>query len=97
MSPGVLYPLSASTCTKEELDRIEKVMASAKFNALGLNEHFPCTLLYGPLSYGGMQLPTAHASTTIDRINYFLFHVRMTTNIGKKIETSLAFLQLETG
>jgi hypothetical protein len=49
---GVLYPLVASTCTKDELDRIDRVIASAKCNALGLSEHFPRALLYGPLSYG---------------------------------------------
>ncbi len=97
MSPGVLYPLVASTCTKDELDRIDRVIASAKCNALGLNEHFPRALLYGPLSYGGMQLPTAHASTVIERINYFLYHTRLSTNIGQKLEISLAFTQLETG
>jgi hypothetical protein len=71
MSPGVLYPLVTSTCTKKDLDRIERVIASAKCNALGLNEHFPQALLYGPLCYGGMQLPSAHASTLCDRVNYF--------------------------
>jgi hypothetical protein len=97
MSPGVLYPLVASTCTKKDLDKIEKVIASAKCNALGLNEHFPRALLYGPSCYGGMQLPTAHASTLCDRINYFLYHIRTSTSIGQKLEISLAFLQLETG
>jgi hypothetical protein len=97
MSPGVLYPLVASTCTKDELDRIDRVIASAKCNALGLNEHFPRALLYGPLRYGGMQLPTAHASTIINRINYFLYNTHMSTNIGQKLEISLAFTQLETG
>ncbi len=71
MSPGVLYPLMASMCSKVELDKIEKVIAHAKCNALGLNEHFPCAVLYGPLCYSGMQLPTAHASTLIKRVNYF--------------------------
>ena len=70
MSPGVLYPLMASMCTKAELDKIQcDMMARAKCNALGLNEHFPRAVLYGPLCYGGMQLPTAHESTTIESIN----------------------------
>ncbi len=97
MSPGVLYPLVASTCTKKDLDKIEKVIASAKCNALGLNKNFPHALLYGPSCYGGMQLPTAHASTLCDRINYFLYHIRTSTTIRQKLEISLAFLQLETG
>jgi hypothetical protein len=97
MSPGVLYPLMSSTCSKKELDKIEKVMASAKCNALGLNEHFPRALIYGPSCYGGMQLPTTHASATIERINYFLYHIRTSSKIGKKLDISLAFLQLETG
>jgi hypothetical protein len=31
------------------------------------------------------------------RINYFLYHIRTSSKIGEKLETSLAFLQLETG
>jgi hypothetical protein len=81
MTPGVMYPLIATLCSKEELDKIEKVLAKAKCNALGLNEHFPRALLYGPYDMGGMQLPTTHASTTIDRINYFLYHIRTSTKI----------------
>lgn len=97
LSPGVLYPLISSMCTKAELDKIEQVMARAKCNALGLNEHFPRALLYGPHNFGGMQLPTANAHTAIERINYFLFHIRKSTKIGQKLEISLALLQLETG
>jgi hypothetical protein len=97
MSPGVLYPLVSSLCTKKELDKIEQVMARATCNALGLNEHFPRAVLYGSLGFGGLQLPTTHATTTIDRVNYFLYHIRTSSMIGQKLETSLAFLQLETG
>jgi hypothetical protein len=97
LSPGVLYPLAASLCSKKELDRIEQVLARAKCNALGLNEHFPRAILYGPNCYGGLQIPSTHASTTIERINYFLYHIRTSTKVEKKLETSLAFLQLETG
>jgi hypothetical protein len=97
LSPGVLYPLVSSMCTKCDLDKIEQVMARAKCHAPGLNKHFPRALLYGPQSLGGMQLPTANAYTTIERITYFLFHIRTSTKIDQKLEISLALLQLEAG
>jgi hypothetical protein len=31
------------------------------------------------------------------RINYFFYHTRLGTDVGKKLETSIAFLQLESG
>jgi hypothetical protein len=33
----------------------------------------------------------------ISRVNYFLYHIRLNTKIGTKLETSLAYLQLEIG
>ncbi len=42
--PGVQYLFMASLCSKKELDKIEQLIAHAKFNTLGLNKHFPCAL-----------------------------------------------------
>ena len=67
----VHYPLMATLCEPKELDKVERVITRAKCSALGLNEHFPRAILYGPLQYGGMGLPTTKSKTAITRINYF--------------------------
>jgi hypothetical protein len=97
MEPAVLYPLMACSCTNKEMSNLDKIISKAKCHALGLNKHFPRAVLHGPLSLGGMAVHTAQTKTTTSRINYFLFHTRMDTTIGAKLDASTAFLQLEIG
>jgi hypothetical protein len=70
---------------------------NAKCNALGLNEHFPRAVIYGPLHLGGLAIPTTLSSTATTRINYFLYHTRNSSKVGIKLEASIIYLQLEIG
>jgi hypothetical protein len=97
MEPEVQYPLMATLCDKKDLDKIERVITRTKCHALGLNEHFPRAIMYGPTQYGGMAIPTSLSKTATNRINYFLYHIHGTSAVGIKLEASLVFLQLEIG
>lgn len=55
----------------QEIQKIEKIIARAKCPALGLNEHFPPAIYYGPYALGGLGNPSTPTKTTITRINYF--------------------------
>ncbi len=68
----------ATLCDKNDLNKIERVITRAKCNALGLNEHFPQALIYGPLQYEGVSIPTSLSKTATTRINYFLYHICQT-------------------
>ncbi len=87
----------ATLCDKKYIDKIERVITRAKCNALGLNEHFPRAIIYGPTQYGGMAIPTSLSKTSTTRLNYFLYHIRETSNVGTKLEASIIYLQLEIG
>ncbi len=97
LEPGVLYPLMALNSTRTDIDKIDKILAKFKCNALGLNEHFPRAVLYGPLALGGMALPNTITKTTTTRLTYFFHHTRLNTNVGKKLDASITFLQFEIG
>jgi hypothetical protein len=64
---------------------------------MGLNDHFPRCILYGPLDLGGMGLPCLQMALAIIRINYFLYHTRQQTEVGQKLEISVAHVQMESG
>jgi hypothetical protein len=97
MEPEVQYPLMATLCDKKEFDKLDRVIIRAKCSALGLNENFPRVILYGPLEYGGMALPTTISKTVTTRITYFLYHIRTSSKIGSKLDASIVYLQLEVG
>jgi hypothetical protein len=83
--------------SKKDLEAIERILTTFKCGALGLNEHFPRAILYGPTMLGGLALPTVITRTTTTRINYFLYHIRLETPVGKKLDASRTFLQFEVG
>jgi hypothetical protein len=97
LEPAVLYPLMACSCKDKEMDHLDKTLSKAKCHALGLNEHFPRAVLHGPVSLGGLGIHSGQTKTTTTRINYFLYHTRMDTTIGHKLDASVAFLQMEIG
>jgi hypothetical protein len=75
-----------SKLSGQELEKIEQVIIRAKCSALGLNEHFPWAILYGPMEYGGMALPTSLSKTVTTRINYFLYHIHTELKVGIKLD-----------
>lgn len=83
--------------TKINIERIDKIFTKMKCHALGLNEHFPCAVLHGPLHLGGMAIPTGQSKTTATRLNYFMYHIRSEMVISNKLDSSIAFAQLEVG
>jgi hypothetical protein len=97
LEPAILYPLMASQCTNKEMEHIDKIVPKAKCQALGLNEHFPRAILHSPMHLGRLGLHTGMSKTTTTRINYFLHHTRLKTEVEKKLETSISFLQMEIG
>ncbi len=49
------------------------------------------------MALGGMELPNTISKTTSTRLNYFFYHTRSNTTIGKKLDASITFLQIEIG
>jgi hypothetical protein len=66
-------------------------------HALGLNEHFPRALLHGPVSLGGIGIPSLWAETLADKLSYFVHHMRVADDVGQQLKVSVAITQLELG
>lgn len=94
---AVAYPLVGQQCTVEHLSKTQSVMDQMACHALGLNEHFPRALLYGPLSLGGLGLPTLWSEALAEKIAYFVHHRRVADDVGKHMAVSAAMTQLEVG
>ena len=95
--PAVAYPLVGQQCTNEDLSKTQGVMDAIACHALGLNEHFPRALLHGPVTLGGVGIPSLWAETLADKISYFLHHMRVTDDVGQQLKVSVAITQLELG
>jgi len=54
-------------------------------------------VLFGPCELGGLGIDNLRTILTTTRLNYFLYHTRQGTQVGKKLETSAAHLQIEIG
>jgi hypothetical protein len=81
----IQYPLMATLFTRKDLEKIDRPITWLKCAALGLNKHFPRAVLHGPMEMGGMGLPTKVSTTAVQRINYFLYHVRQGTTVGEQL------------
>mmetsp|Transcript_5782 Transcript_5782/g.8512 ORF Transcript_5782/g.8512 Transcript_5782/m.8512 type:complete len:285 (+) Transcript_5782:762-1616(+) len=66
-------------------------------HSLGLNEHFPRALLHGPVTLGGVGVPTLWAETLADKLAYFVHHMRVEDDVGRQLKVSVAITQLEIG
>jgi len=97
VEPSIMYPLVNTLYSSSDIQPIESINSQLQCSALGFNIHFPHALLYGPLSLGGLGLPSPTYKNTRHRINYFLFIIRCQTAAGQKFEISLIYTQLEIG
>jgi hypothetical protein len=97
LEPGMLYPLTATLYSKDDLAQHECKISKLYCHALGLNVQFPRAVLHGPCEFGGMEIPSLSIILTTIRVNYFLYHTRQKTQVGKKLEISLAHLQTKVG
>jgi hypothetical protein len=84
MEPGVTYPLMATLCIVQELQQIDRVIIEAKCHALGINEHFPRAVLYGPAELGGMELKKSSSKNSSNQTKLLLVSHKTIHKSGTK-------------
>lgn len=97
VEPGVLYPLMAIFYSLKEIEAIQCVLSQLQCQSLGLNRNFPRVLLHGPMTLGGLGVPSVSHKITAIRINYFLYNLRTPSPTAMKLEISILISQLEIG
>jgi len=91
-------PLLVNTFfSQDDFRPIASIIKQLRCSALGLNKHFPRSLLYGPTSLGGLGMTSPFNKNMCHQINYFLFNIRQKSLTSQKFEASIIYTQIETG
>jgi hypothetical protein len=93
----ILYPLIGHNCTSHDLHSIQQTVDKEVLHVLGLNEHFPRTVLHAPLLYGGIECGTIHSQHVIEKLILFLHHVRENRQMCETMQASMSITQIECG
>ena len=72
----VLYPLIGHSFTEADLQCLQRSIDREALHLLCLNEHFPRSILHGPLLYGGLGCAPIHAQHVVDKLLLFVHHMR---------------------
>ena len=72
--------------TKVQCDEIDKPIMRQCLPAMGLNRHFPRTVLFGSYKYSGMKLESAYTVKTYEKIRFLIKNVRKKTRLGKLMQ-----------
>ena len=97
VKPAVLYPLMGQQITAEAMAEVQRIVNKMVCNAVGVNSHFPRALLHGPIEIGGMGIAPLWVEALVDKVTYFLHHVRGTGTVTQELKASIALVQLEVG
>ena len=93
----IMYPLIGHNCSELDLLDIQKPVDKEVLHLLGLNEHFPRAALYAPLLLGGMGCITIHGQHIIDKVMFFVHHMREQGQIKEAMMASMSTTQIECG
>jgi exonuclease III len=95
--PSVCYPLSCSSITKKQLDKVQRHAMSIIIPRCGFNRHTKREILYGPLSHGGANFRSLYVEQGIGQLKLFMRHWRLQTTTGKLFRVALSWFQLAVG
>ena len=91
------YPLPALTLSREQCDKIMKIVKSSLLPKSHISKNFPNAILYGIKNEGGLGLEHLYTTQGIKHIEQFVRYLASDTITGKLIRVSLEMCQLEVG
>ena len=94
---GILYVLSATNFTKEQCDKLQKIISPDLYNAFRVHRNASRVPLYTPKSLGGYGIVSIFHLQGIEKIKYLFMHRRLNDTTGKLLNISTRFTQLELG
>ena len=83
--------------TEKESKQIDSPVVAQCLRASGFNQNFPRAIVFGPKEYGGMQWESCHSMQVVEKIKFFITHVRRMDKIGKLIQILTETVQLCAG
>ena len=95
--PSVGYPLSCSSMTRPQLDRIQRTAMQIIVAKCGYNRNTKREILYGPLEYGGANFRHLYLHQGVGQVTAFMRHWRQRSATGQLMRCALAWTQMTAG
>ena len=76
---------------------MQKIVDQIYLPRVGLNKHFPKSILNGPAEYGGMEHKTFYDRQGMAQIKLHMGSIRNAVDTSELIQASLEVTQLESG
>jgi hypothetical protein len=95
--PKVWFPLPALTLTMQQYNKIPSPALTAVLPIMHLNRHAVRSVIFGPLKYGGINLPYIYTFQCLGQLHLFLGHLRMKDKNRHIDSTFCCYLQLIIG
>lgn len=95
--PAIGYPLPITSFTELQCKKIQSQYMPQFSSKMGFNRHTPNPIKYGPLRYGGLNIPSIRAEQGMGHVKLALSHLRKNDSVGQVLNVSLDSLQLHAG
>jgi hypothetical protein len=95
--PAISYAFPIADITSATIANLYRPIAKHVTNSLGLNQHIPRALLYGPMRLGGLELPDWELWSVSYRLHAMLHNINTHTPTGSLLVITMIWTQLELG
>jgi hypothetical protein len=95
--PKLRYQPAVLSLRENECHKLLSLILMAILPKLHLNRHTARSIIYGPNELGGLDLPSLYTLQGIDKLPFFLGHLRIQDRTGDLIKIDLAYIQLLMG
>jgi hypothetical protein len=95
--PSMTYSLVATNLSETQLDNIQRLAVDKFLSAIGFNHGFPRAIVYGPLSFGGLNFQHLYTEQCGAKIGALVQHVRAEKKLGTAMTINLNWTQLTSG
>ena len=94
---GIIYVISATNFSKEQCNKLQKIISPILYNAYRVQRHANRTPLYTPKSLGGYGIVSIYHLQGFEKIKFYIMHRRLNDTTGKLLNISTRFTQFELG
>ena len=95
--PMIEYPLSLTTFSDRECDKIHSKFVHRCLPKMGFNRHMPRVVIFGPKKYGGMNYFDLKLQQLHMHLKTMKGHMRRGDQVGNAIKANINALQLLSG
>ena len=94
---GIIYIISATSFTKQQCEKLQKIIFPILYNAFRIQSNANRTPLYTPKSLGGYGIIPIYHLQGAEKLKFYFMHRRLNDTTGKLLNISTRFIQMELG